>query len=49
MRITKITTLVVNAKMRNWVVVQVFTDVPGLIGIGEATVEYQARAVVGAV
>jgi galactonate dehydratase len=35
--------------MRNWVVVQVYTDVPGLIGIGEATVEYQARAVVGAV
>jgi galactonate dehydratase len=49
MKITKIETLVVNAKMRNWVVVQVFTDVPGLIGIGEATVEYQARAVVGAV
>ena len=49
MKITKITTMVVNAKMRNWVVVQVYTDVPGLIGIGEATVEYQARAVVGAV
>jgi len=49
MKITKISTLVVNAKMRNWVVVQVFTDVPGLVGIGEATVEYQARAVVGAV
>jgi galactonate dehydratase len=49
MKITKIETTVVNAKMRNWVVVQVFTDVPGLIGIGEATVEYQARAVVGAV
>ena len=35
--------------MRNWVIVRVFTDVPGLIGIGEATVEFQARAVVGAI
>lgn len=49
MKITKITTTVVNARMRNWVIVRVFTDVPGLIGIGEATVEFQARAVVGAV
>ena len=49
MKITKITTTVVNAKMRNWVVVRVYTDVAGLIGIGEATVEFQARAVVGAV
>jgi galactonate dehydratase len=49
MKITKITTTIVNAKMRNWVVVRVYTDVPGLIGIGEATVEFQARAVVGAV
>jgi galactonate dehydratase len=49
MKITKITTTVVNAKMRNWVVVRVFTDVAGLIGIGESTVEFQARAVVGAV
>jgi galactonate dehydratase len=49
MKITKITTTVVNARMRNWVIVRVFTDVPGLIGIGEATVEFQARAIVGAV
>lgn len=49
MKITKITTTIVNAKMRNWVVVRVYTDVPGLIGIGEATVEFQPRAVVGAV
>ena len=40
MKITKITTMVVNAKLRNCVVVQVYTDLPGLIGIGEATVEY---------
>jgi galactonate dehydratase len=49
MKITKINTTVVNAKMRNWVVVRVYTDVAGLIGIGEATLEFQARAVVGAV
>ncbi len=49
MKITKISTTVVNAKMRNWVVVRVYTDVAGLIGIGEATLEFQARAVVGAV
>lgn len=49
MKITKITTTIVNAKMRNWVVVRVYTDVPGLIGMGEATVEFQARAVSGAV
>lgn len=49
MKITKITTTVVNAKMRNWVVVRVYTDVAGLIGIGEATLEFQTQAVVGAV
>jgi galactonate dehydratase len=49
MKITKIDTLVVNAKMRNWVVVRVYTDVPGLIGIGEATVEFQTQGVVGAI
>ena len=35
--------------MRNWVIVRVFTDVPGLIGIGEATVEFQTNGVVGAI
>lgn len=49
MKITKITTTVINAKMRNWVIVQVFTDQPGLIGVGEATVEFQTQAVVGAI
>ena len=49
MKITKITSTVVNAKMRNWVIVRVYTDVAGLIGIGEATVEFQAQAVVGAI
>ncbi|CAB4790683.1 unannotated protein [freshwater metagenome] len=49
MKITKITTTIVNANMRNWVIVRVYTDVPGLIGIGEATVEFQAQGVAGAI
>jgi galactonate dehydratase len=35
--------------MRNWVFVKVITDQPGLIGWGEATLEWHTRAVVGAV
>ena len=49
MRITSITTQVVNARLRNWVFVRVETDVPGLVGLGEATLEFQTRGVVGAV
>jgi galactonate dehydratase len=49
MKITKISTSIINAKMRNWVIVRVDTDVPGLYGLGEATVEFQTLAVVGAV
>lgn len=49
MKITEITTTLVNAKMRNWVIVRVYTDQPGLIGIGEGTLEFQERAVAGAV
>jgi galactonate dehydratase len=49
MRITKVSTLVVNAVMRNWVFVRVDTDEPGLHGWGEATLEWKTRAVVGAV
>jgi galactonate dehydratase len=49
MKITKITTTIINAKMRNWVIVRVFTDQAGLTGIGEATVEFQTQAVVGAI
>ncbi|MBI3430163.1 MAG: galactonate dehydratase [Actinobacteria bacterium] len=49
MKITEITTTLVNAKMRNWVIVRIFTDQPGLIGIGEGTLEFQERAVAGAV
>ena len=49
MKITRITTQVVNARLRNWVFVRVETDQPGLVGLGEATLEFQTRAVVGAV
>lgn len=49
MKITTITTRVVNAEMRNWVFVKVETDEPGLFGWGEATLEWKTRAVVGAI
>ena len=49
MRVTGIKASVVNAEMRNWVFVKVQTDVDGLFGWGEATLEWKTRAVVGAV
>lgn len=49
MKITEVETVVVNAEMRNWVFVKVITDVPGLIGWGEASLEWKTRSVVGAV
>ena len=35
-RISRVETIVVNARMRNWVFVKVTTDQDGLIGWGEA-------------
>ncbi|MBM3215341.1 galactonate dehydratase [Candidatus Poribacteria bacterium] len=49
MKITAVRTVVVNAQMRNWVFVKVETDVEGLHGWGEASLEWKTRAVVGAV
>ena len=49
MKITDIRTVVVNAHMRNWIFVKVQTDVPGLHGWGEATMEWKTRAVTGCV
>ena len=49
MKITAIKTTVVNAEMRNWVFVKVETDVPGLYGWGEATLEWKTRGVVGTI
>lgn len=48
-RITSVTTQVVNAGLRNWIFVRVETNVDGLIGWGEATLEWKTRAVVGAI
>ena len=48
MRISEVATVVVGAELRNWVFVKVTTD-EGLVGWGEATLEWQTRAVVGAV
>jgi len=47
-KITAIKTQVVNARMRNWIFVRVETSVAGLYGLGEATLEFQTRGVVGA-
>jgi galactonate dehydratase len=49
LKITAIRTLVVNARMRNWVLVKVETDQPGLYGWGEATLEWKTKGVVGSV
>lgn len=49
MKITSIQTIVVNADIRNWVLVKVVTDQPGLWGWGEATLEWKTRAVTGCI
>ncbi len=49
MKITDVKTVIVNARMRNWVFVKVETDTDGLVGWGEASLEWKTRAVAGAV
>lgn len=49
MKITSITAHVCNAEMRNWIFVRVTTDSDGLVGWGEATLEFKTRAVLGAI
>jgi galactonate dehydratase len=49
MKIIDVSTVTVNARLRNWVFVKVTTDQDGLVGWGEATLEWKARAVAGAV
>lgn len=49
MKIVRIETKVCHARMRNWVFVKVVTDQPGLVGWGEATLEWHTRSVVGAI
>ncbi len=48
MKITSIRPLIVNARMRNWIFVKVETDA-GLVGWGEASLEWKTRAVAGAI
>lgn len=49
MKITRVSSLVVNANMRNWIFVKVETDQDGLYGWGEATLEWKTAGVVGSV
>ena len=49
MKINDINTIVVNARLRNWVFIKVTTNEPGLVGWGEASLEWKTQAVVGAV
>src|SRR5262245_54836874 len=49
MKIVKVETHVCHARMRNWLFVKVLTDLDGLFGWGEATLEWHTRAVVGAI
>jgi galactonate dehydratase len=49
LKIADIKTVVVNARMRNWVFVKVETDTPGRDGWGEASLEWKTRAVAAAV
>jgi galactonate dehydratase len=48
MKITAVRTQLVNARLRNWIFVRIETDQPGLYGLGEASLEFQAKAVAGA-
>ncbi|MGP4018784.1 galactonate dehydratase [Saccharopolyspora sp. 5N708] len=48
-RITAVETTVVNAEMRNWILVKVRTDTDGLHGWGEASLNWKTRAVLGAI
>ncbi len=47
--ISKIETIVVNAEMRNWIFVKVYTDQDGLYGWGEASLNWKTASVVSAV
>jgi galactonate dehydratase len=49
MKIVAIEKFVCHARMRNWIFVKVITDQPGLIGWGEATLEWHTRSVLGAI
>ena len=48
MKVTDVKTFVVDCFRTNWVFVKVYTD-EGLTGVGEATLEYKEKALLGAV
>ena len=48
MKVTDIKTFAVDCFRTNWVFVKVYTD-EGLHGVGEATLEYKEKALIGAV
>ena len=48
MKITKIKSFVVDCFRTNWVFVKVYTD-EGITGVGEGTLEYKEKALVGAI
>ena len=49
MRIVSITPIVCNARMRNWIFIKITTSEPGLVGWGEATLEWHTHSVLGAI
>ena len=48
MKVTDIKTFVVDCFRTNWVFVKVYTD-DGITGVGEGTLEYKEKALVGAI
>ena len=48
MKVTDIKTFAVDCFRTNWVFVKVYTD-EGVTGVGEATLEYKEKALIGAV
>jgi len=48
-KISRIETFVVNAEMRNWILVKVYTNQDGLFGWGEASLNWKTESVVSAV
>lgn len=48
MKVTDIKTFAVDCFRTNWVFIKVYTD-EGIDGVGEATLEYKEKALIGAV
>jgi galactonate dehydratase len=49
MKIESVQTVICNARMRNWIFVKIVTDQPGLVGWGEATLEWHTPEVASAI